>query len=408
MNNDFSFLRQEYGSLKADYTISYKVIRDTLNNNIIQLRSVFVNYYQLTNFDSDYKDWADMFGSAIKKIINNLGYIKDYEKYAVRNISLKFRRIKKTKKIPDTCFSRQTGFECEDELEKLISKIRNFHTGFTKSISDSDSEKENIIWKIQMVLADENDALKCIQECGHHIHSMHSYLDESMSNIQFNETNVNKDSVDEILAEFKKHIEKWDDIRCIVNSNRNPNEVFNFIKQLLTEQKKNNTEKPTKHHLKYSFEFIKFKIIGILESAVKDIVSQIVNQFSGFFQKLASLEAYYNETDLKISHNIKNLSIWRWPTVNSTGELKFRLSEQEAQNLIPTGTCFRRLMEEKTLTSTLEHILGTFENELMNVTEMYRSKLMYHKIQVELAAEDLRRMVIDKIKDDKIGHQFVR
>ena len=408
VNKDFSFLREQYGSLKADYTISYEAIRDTLKNNIIQLRSLSVNSYRFRNFESEHKVWADRTGSAIRKIINNFEYIKDYEKYAMRNLSLKFRGINNIKKIPISCFSKQTGFECKKDLNKLIFKIKKLHTNFTTSISGSESDKENIIWRLQMVLVDGDDVLKCLKECRHHIHSMHSYLDESMKNILFNETQVKKDSVNEILAEFKKHVEKWEDILCIVNENRNPNEVFNFIKQLLTEQKENNTQKSTKDHLKYSFDFINLEIMYILDSAVKHIVSQIVNQFSGFFQKLASLEAYYNETDLKISHNVKNLSIWRHPTVNSIGEFKFKLSKHEAQNPIPMGTSFGRLVEENTLTRSLEQILGTFNADLMYVIKMYRSKLKYHKIQVKLAAEDLRLMVIDKIEEDKIGRQFIR
>ena len=408
VNKDFSFLREQYGSLKADYTISYEVIRDTLKNNIIQLRSLSVNSYRFRNFESEYKVWADRTGSAIKEIINNFEYIKDYEKYAMRNLSLKFRGINNIKKIPISCLSKQTGFECKKDLNKLILKMEKLHINFTTRISGSESDKENIIWRLQMALVDGDDVLKCLKECRHHIHSMHSYLDESMKNILFNETQVNKDSVNAILAEFKKHVEKWEDIHCIVNENRNPNEVFNFIKQLLTEHKENNTQKSTKDHLKYSFNFINLEIMYILDSAVKDIVSQIVNQFSVFFQKLASLEEYYDETDLKISHNVKNLSIWRQPTVNSMGEFRFKLSKQEAQNPISTGSSFKRLVEENTLTRTLEHILGTFKANLMYVTEMYKSKLLYYKIQAKLAAEDLRLTVIDKMKQDKIGHQFIR
>ena len=408
VNEDFSFLREQYRSLKADYTISYEAIRDTLKNNIIQLRSLSVNSYRFRNFESEHKVWADKTGSAIKEIINNLEYIKDYEKYAMRNLSLKFRGINNIKKIPISCFSKQTGYECKEDLEKLILKMEKLHTNFTTSISDSESDKENMIWRLQMLLVDGDDVLKCLKECRHHIHSMHSYLDESMNNILFNGTHVSKDSVKAILSEFKNHVEKWEDIRCIVNENRKPNEVFKIIKQLLTEQKENNTKRSTKDHLKYSFDFIDFNIIYILDSAVEDIVSQIAEQFSGFFPKLASLEAYYHETDLKISHNVKNLSIWRHPTVNSIGEFKFKLSKQEAQNPIPMGTSFKRLVEENTLTRTLEHLLGTFKADLMYVTEMYKSKLMYYKIQAELAVEDLRLMVIDKMEQDKIGEQFIR
>ena len=404
VNNDFSFLREQYESLKADYTLSYKAIRDSLKNNMIQLRSLSVNNYQFWSLESDHKDWADRTESTLKGIINTLWYIRNHEKNAMRNLSLQLGGIKK---IPNSYYSMKIGLSCGEDLDQLILNLKGFHNMMRTSGSEIEIEKSTS--RLQMMYAKEAGILKCLNECGQYIHSMHSYLDESMKSITLDETiGVNRDSVTKGLAEFEKHIEKWKYICSIVDGNRNSDDVFNIIENLLTGQNESKFEISTQDILKYCFDFTKKDIIGTLESTMDEIFSEIINQFSGFFKKLAILNAYYNRTDLKISSNIKNLSIWRVPTVNNIGEFYFELSEEQAQNLFPTTKSFGRLVEEKTLTNTLKHILGKFKAKLKVVIDKYKYKLSFYKSQVDLAVSDLDEIVTDQIEKDEIGNQFIR
>ena len=406
VNNDFSFLREQYESLKADYTLSYKAIRDSLKNNMIQLRSLSVNNYQFWSLESDHKDWADRTESTLKGIINTLWYIRNFEKNAMRNLSLQLGGIKK---IPNSYYSMKIGLSCGEDLDKMILNFKGFHNMFTMSTSGSESEIGKITSRLQMIYAKEIGILKCLNECGQYIDSMHSYLDESMKSITLHETiGVNRDSVNKGFAEFEKHIEKWKNICSMVDGNRNSDGVFNIIEDLLMGQNESKFEISTQNILKYSFDFTKKEVIGTLESTMENIFSGIINQFSGFFQKLATLDAYYNRTDLKISSHIKNLSIWKMPTINNIGEFCFELSEEQAQNLFPTSKSFGRLVEEETLTSTLEHILGKFKADLKVVIDKYKYDLSFYKSIVDLAVSDLNEIVTDKFEKDKIGNQFIR